>query len=100
MVGSSLLTDVVFLRSRVSEVLGIPELTHRTAGNRGLAVRLPGFKVAVTLIFVLIPTVPRTSTTYLLLGKITSKIYVSQFFVPVQYFPLTNFLPWCIASNF
>ena len=57
-------------------------------------------KVAVTLIFVLIPTVPRTSTTYLLLGKITSKIYVSQFFVPVQYFPLTNFLPWCKASNF
>lgn len=35
-VGSSLLTDVVFLRSRVSEVLGIPELTHRTAGNRAL----------------------------------------------------------------
>ena len=57
-------------------------------------------KVAVTLIFVLIPTVQRTSTTYLLLGKITSKIYVSQFFVPVQYFPLTNFLPWCKASNF
>ena len=58
------------------------------------------YGVAVTLIFVLIPTLPRTSTTYLLLGKITSKIYVSQFLVPVQYFPLTNFLPWCKASNF
>ena len=53
-----------------------------------------GVKVTVVLVFVLIPIVARTSTTYLLLGKITRKIYVGRFLVVVQYFPLTKLSPW------
>ena len=52
------------------------------------------FKATVVLVFVLIPIVARTSTTYLLLGKITRKIYVGHFLVVVQYFPLTKLSPW------
>ena len=51
---------------------------------------LRSFKATVVLVFVLIPIVARTSTTYLLLGKITRKIYVGRFLVVVQYFPLTK----------